>query len=192
MKVLSLCGSRNRNGRTARAGAALASGAASAGALCDVEFLPELDIRRCRQCDEDGWGLCRREGRCCIEDDFERLAEAVRAADALVVATPVYFGEISESIRALLDRLRRICMHEQGKAGIAGKPALGICVAGGGGGGAPACSAELVRILQICGFDVLDMVAVRRQNLDLKTQVLELTGRWLVGAIQPHEPPQPA
>ena len=65
-------------------------------------------------------------------------------------------------------------------------------MAGGGGGGAPACSAELVRILQTCGFDVLDMVAVRRQNLDLKTQVLELTGRWLVGAIQPHEPPQPA
>jgi multimeric flavodoxin WrbA len=190
MRVEFLCGSRNRNGQTARATAAFALGATDAGGLVETEFLPELDIRRCRQCDADGWGLCRREGRCCIEDDFDRVAEAVRAADALVVATPVYFGEISESLRAFLDRLRRLCMHERGKVGIAGKPALGICVAGGGGGGAPACAAELVRVLQTCGFDVLDMVAVRRQNLDLKTQVLELTGRWLVGAIQPHEPPQ--
>jgi hypothetical protein len=37
----------------------------------------------------------------------------------------------------------------------------------------------LEKVLSTCGFAVFDMVPVRRQNLDLKLQVLEATGRWL-------------
>ena len=30
-----------------------------------------------------------------------------------------------------------------------------------------------------CGFDVVDMIPVRRQNLEFKLPLLELTGQWL-------------
>jgi hypothetical protein len=30
-----------------------------------------------------------------------------------------------------------------------------------------------------CGFDVVDMIPVRRQNLEFKLPLLELTGEWL-------------
>jgi hypothetical protein len=83
-------------------------------------------------------------------------------------------------MRAFLDRLRRIGRHEVGKAGIVQKAAIGICVAGGGGGGAPNCAVNLERILSTCGFDVLDMIPARRQNLDTKVEVLRHTGKWLV------------
>ena len=78
-----------------------------------------------------------------------------------------------------LDRLIRRNKHEASKAAIAGKTAVGICVAGGGGGGAPACTVSLERVLRICGFDVVDLIPVRRQNLEMKLAVLEITGRWL-------------
>lgn len=180
MKIIAILGSRDHEGRTARAAGALLEGAVSQGAETCRAFLPEMDIQRCRQCEDNGWGVCRTEGRCVIHDDFGLLVERIRDADAAVFATPVYFSDLSESMRALLDRLRRICRHEAGKARIEGKAAIGICVAGGGGGGAPVCAVSLEKVLSTCGFDVLDVVPARRQNLDLKLSILESTGRWLV------------
>ena len=107
------------------------------------------------------------------------VVERIRAADVVVFGTPVYFGDQSESMRAFTDRLRRICRAQEHRQGIAGKPAVGICVAGGGGGGAPSCTVSLEKVLRTCGFDIVDMVPARRQNLDLKLEILETTGRWL-------------
>jgi multimeric flavodoxin WrbA len=174
-------GSRDPQGRTARAADALARGFRSAGGAVETVFLPEMKVERCRQCDSDGWGLCRKEGRCVIEDDLAGLAARLKAADAAVFATPVYYGDLSESLRAFLERLRRTSTNEAGKAGLPGKPAVGIAVAGGGGGGGPACTVSLERILRIIGFDVIDLVPVRRQNLEFKLGVLEATGEWLAG-----------
>ncbi len=44
--------------------------------------------------------------------------------------------------------------------------------------GAPACVASLEKVLATCGFDVVDMVPVRRQNLDMKCEALKVVGRW--------------
>ena len=142
-------------------------------------LLPTLAIERCRQCNDDGWGICRTYGNCVIEDDFAGLTAKLAECDAVVFATPVYFSDLAESLRAFLDRLRRTCMHESGKAKVKGTPAVGVCVAGGGGGGAPQCTASLTKILGTCGFDCVDMVPVRRQNLEAKLAPLAGTGRWL-------------
>ena len=185
MKVLIVLGSRDPEGHTARAAQALTGGVVREGGACEPVFLTEQTVERCRQCDSDGWGRCRTEGRCVIEDDFAQLADRIRQSDIVAFATPVYFGDLSESTRAFLDRLRRVCRHDVGKQGILGKPALGVCVAGGGGGGAPACALSLERALSTCGFEVVDMVPVRRQNLELKQEVLHATGRWLANWSRP-------
>ena len=179
MQVLAILGSRNPKGQTARAAGALIDGVKSLAGGTDLVFLPEAKIERCRQCDESGWGICRSEGHCVIEDDFAGVVAKLKKADAAVFATPVYFGDLSESIRAFLDRLRRITMHEAGSERITGKPAIGICVAGGGGGGAPSCVLSLETHLGKGGFDVVDMIPVRRQNLSMKLEVLKTTGKWL-------------
>ena len=127
----------------------------------------------------------RREGES-ARTSKEEASQELGAADAAVFATPVYFSDLSESLRAFLDRLRRTCMHKDGKAGIEGTQAVGVCVAGGGGGGAPACCVSLEKILAICGFDVVDMIPVRRQNLEAKLTVLEHTGLVLAGG-QEHD-----
>jgi multimeric flavodoxin WrbA len=168
MKAVIVSGSRNPQGQTARAAGALAEGLAGAGAECQIIFLPAKRVERCRQCDAAGWGLCRQEGRCVLEDDFAEIVGAIRMADIVVFATPVYFSDLSESLRAFLDRVRRITRIESAKTDLAGKAAVGVCVAGGGGGGAPSCCLNLERILATCGFDVVDVVPVRRQNLDMR------------------------
>jgi multimeric flavodoxin WrbA len=179
MKIAAVLGSRNPQGQTARAAGALLDGLTAQGATVERFFLPQMKIERCRQCDENGWGICRSEGSCVIEDDFAGIVASIRSADAAVFATPVYFSDLSESLRAFLDRLRRISLHKNGKKGIEGKRAIGICVAGGGGGGAPACSVSLEKILGTCGLEVVDMVPVRRQNLEAKLRVLRLTAEAL-------------
>jgi len=178
MNVMAIVGSRNDKGQTARAADALLQGIGAGKGAADRVFLTGMKIERCRQCEDNGWGICRTEGRCIIEDDFAGLVDRIRSADAAVFATPVYFGDLSESMRAFLDRLRRITRHDNGKVGITGKPAVGVCVAGGGGGGAPNCAVSLERVLSTAGFDVVDMIPVRRQNLPMKLDVLKVAGKW--------------
>ena len=182
MRVLAIVGSRNPKGQTARAVGALLQGATDPGSQGEQIRLPEMKIERCRQCEDDGWGICRKEGHCVIEDDFASIVDKLENANVAIFATPVYFGDLSESMRAFLSRLQRTCTHESGKNRIIGKPAMGICVAGGGGG-APGCAVSLEKYLSRCGFDVVDMMPVRRQNLDMKLGTLRDTGKWLVKGI---------
>lgn len=180
MKILVLSGSRNPQGKTARAIDSVRKGINEAGGESECLFLPALNLERCRQCDSDGWGLCRKEGRCIIDDDFASLVEKIKASDVAVFANTVYYGDLTESMRGFLDRLRRIRFMRKEPEIAQGIPAVGICYAGGGGNGAPNCCASLDKVLQQCGFDVVDMVPLRRQNLEVKLPALENIGKWLV------------
>ena len=187
MQILMLSGSRNREGRTAQAIKAIGKGVAKAGGNSEYIFLPELSIERCRQCDPDGSGVCMREHRCIIEDDFTSIMTKLEAADAVVFASPVYFIDLSESLRAFLERLRRVKGPPKPLPGgipraarPGATPAVGLCMAGSGGGGAVNCCLFLEKIMQECGFDVVDMIPVRRQNMEFKLPLLQFTGEWLV------------
>ena len=178
MQLLVILGSRNPKGQTARAAEAVIEGYVQAGGTAERVFLPALTIERCRQCEDSGWGTCRSEAHCVIEDDLDKVIALAEQADAVVFATPVYYGDLAESMRAFTDRLRRCARDGQPRA-LVGTPAIGVCVAGGGGGGAPNCCVSLEKVISRCGFDVVDMIPVRRQNLDTKAAQLELVGRWL-------------
>jgi multimeric flavodoxin WrbA len=179
MGIVAISGSRNEQGQTARALKAYLGGMEEAGQECERYYLPVMNLERCRQCDADGWGLCRREGRCVIEDDFAELVEKVQGAEKVVFATPVYFSDLSESMRGFLDRLRRVVRFAEERGGLEGKEAAVICVAGGGGGGAPTCVHQMDLILRTIGFEVMDAVCVRRQNLAWKEKVLRLAGKLI-------------
>ncbi len=189
MKILIISGSRNPEGRTAGLINALRRGITKAGGDSECIFLPQMDIELCRQCNDDGWGICREDNACIIEDDFDSIVEKINVSDAVVFANPVYFGDLSESMKAFLDRLRRVRTMIPTKP-VSNRPgpfnpddghlAIGLCYAGGSGNGTTSCCMNLERILQICGFDVVDMIPIRRQNMEAKLPLLELTGEWLV------------
>jgi len=113
MQILILSGSRNPEGRTGQAINAIRRGVANAGGNTESFFLPELSLECCRQCESDGWGVCRQEGRCIIEDDFSSLVDKIKSSDVVVFASPVYFADLSESMRVFLDRFRRYVLIQQ-------------------------------------------------------------------------------
>ena len=123
-----------------------------------------------------------------IEDDFASLVDMLKAADLAVFANPVYFRDLTESMRSFLDRVRRLNFMQPNRP-FNNKPAMGLCLAGGGGGFAPSAAYILDTILQMCGFDVVDMWNVRRQNIDIKLPMLETVGEWL--ATKPTSGPMP-
>lgn len=188
MKALVISGSRNPEGRTALLIKSLCKGVESSGGETEVIYLPNVDVELCQQCNSDGWGICRDGDKCIIDDDFPSIVEKMDSADVTVFANPVYFGDLSESMKAFLDRLRRI------KTTIPKQPvpsapgpfnndegpvAVGLCYAGGSGNGTTSCAMNLERILMFCGFDVVDMIPARRENLDIKLMIVEQTGKWL-------------
>ena len=61
MQVLILSGSRNKEGKTAEALKMIQEGVEAGGGATETFFLPLLKLERCRQCEADGWGICRRE-----------------------------------------------------------------------------------------------------------------------------------
>jgi multimeric flavodoxin WrbA len=178
MHAVIVSGSRNSEGQTARCANAIAGGLSKAGATSEMIFLPTLKIERCRQCNPDGWGICRTEARCIIEDDFAMLVKKLQSADLAVFANPVYFHDLSESLRGFLDRLRRIS-YQQPSPPLKGKAAIGVCCAGAGGGGAPPACFMLERFLHWIGFQVVDVIPVKRQNLNARIPMLERTGQRL-------------
>lgn len=99
MNLLAISGSRNHKGQTARLINAVCKGFGQAGGTTESIFLPDLKLERCRQCDIDGWGPCRRTQKCVIKDDFSAIKKKIKAADVVLFANPVYFGDLAESMR---------------------------------------------------------------------------------------------
>jgi multimeric flavodoxin WrbA len=189
MKALAILGSRDPRGKTAALTQALLDGLEEKGAAAEKIFLTSLDLEVCRQCENDGWGVCRSEGRCVIEDDFDEVVQGIDDADVVIFSTPVYFGDLSESMKTFTDRLRRCTAQLYDRPGRKKnfKPVLGICCAGGGGGGAESCCVNLKKVLIQCGFEVIDMLPTRRQNLPLKLNTLRVTGEWLTAHVETGE-----
>ena len=179
MNILILSGSRNPEGKTAQAVNAVLEGAKEAGSDVELIFLPSLNLERCLQCDQNGWGICKSKGRCIAEDDFNPMFEKLLSADVSVIASPVYFSNLTESLFTFLNKIQRISRNPEALERIKNKPVVGICYAGGTGNGAPDCCAILYKIMFNTGFDVVDIVPLRRQNLEAKLPALNLLGKWL-------------
>ena len=178
MKVLAIQSSPNLNGLTSKTAQAVLRGARVAGAETELVQLNQLNMRPCIAC-EGGWGQCRREGTCILEDDFQALRDKINGADALVFATPVYWHDLSESAKIFLDRLRRCEVHGDFR-NFNGKRALGISSAGGSGNGAVKALLNLEDYLRRVGFEIFDLVTVTQKSKAHKLEMLEKAGVRLV------------
>ena len=178
MKVLAIQSSPNLDGLTSKTAQAVLRGARVAGAETELVQLNQLNLRSCIAC-EGGWGQCRREGTCILEDDFQALRDKICGADALVFATPVYWHDLSESAKIFLDRLRRCEVYGDFR-NFNGKKAFGIASAGGSGNGAVKALLNLEDYLKRIGFEIFDLVTVTQKSKAHKLEMLEKAGVRLV------------
>jgi multimeric flavodoxin WrbA len=100
-KILNVVGSPRRKGNCAFLAKEVAAGAEAAGALVETVFLQKMQIAPCVACDG-----CRKKKAtgCVVQDDMQLLYPKILAADALVIASPVYWFTISAQTKAFIDR----------------------------------------------------------------------------------------
>lgn len=179
MNVLVIHSSPNIDGLTAACAAAAAEGVREAGGTADEVRLNDLNIGMCEACGH-GWGTCQTRHTCQVLDDFQALHARIGAAGALILVTPVYWGEMSESAKALTDRLRR-CEATRGEEScLAGKPVIAVAAAGGSGNGMITCLLSMERWIQHVRARVWDLLPVNRWSRPYKLTVIREAARAMV------------
>ena len=104
MKAVILNGSPRKSQNTAMMLRSVQKGAESAGAETEYIDLYDLQYTGCRSC-----LLCKRKGaercRCYWKDDLSPVIDRIFAADALFIGSPIYLGDITSQVHALIERL---------------------------------------------------------------------------------------
>jgi multimeric flavodoxin WrbA len=177
--VLVISASPNKDGLTAACAAAAAEGIRVAGAQPQEVRLNDLQIGLCQAC-EDGWGPCLREHECQVEDDFQALHARALQAGGLILVTPVYWHEMSESAKAFTDRLRRCEAPRGAESGLAGKPVIAVAAAGGSGNGMITCLASMERWVRHTRARVYDLLPVNRWSRQYKLVTIRDAARSMV------------
>jgi multimeric flavodoxin WrbA len=122
--ILVLKGSPREKGNSAVLADQVAAGARAAGAEVESFILHKMDIRPCDACD-----VCHEtDGVCIIKDDMQILYPKLRQAEAIVLASPIYWFTISAQLKLCIDRWYAL-EGSQGNA-LAGKQ-IGIVLAYG-------------------------------------------------------------
>lgn len=173
MKVLVVTSSPNKNGLTAACGEAARQGIVDGRSPARVIELNEFDIKRCALCD-DGWGPCLTKHRCQLSDDFAGIQDMFSEAEGFVWVTPVYFGEPSEAMKALFDRLRRCeaTKKDGEKSIVSGKSIVCVAAAGGSGNGAVHCLAEMERLVKRLGGEAVDYIAITQRSREYQLETI--------------------
>ena len=100
MEVLILLGSPRPSGNSATLARRFGETAEKMGATVKAYHLNKLSYRGCQAC-----MTCKGKlDHCVLKDDLTEVLDAVRTADILVMATPVYYGEVSSQMKGFIDR----------------------------------------------------------------------------------------
>ena len=104
MKTILLNGSPRKNWNTAMMLKEAQKGAESAGAETEYIDLFDLSYTGCRSC-----MACKRKGgercRCFWKDDLSPVIDHIFAADALIIGSPIYLGDVTSQVHGLIERL---------------------------------------------------------------------------------------
>ncbi len=100
MKIVSLLGSPRTGGNSSTIARHFLKTAASLGAETSVYELNQLTYRGCQGC----YACKTKLDICGLKDDLTEVLAAVKDADAVLLASPVYFGEISSQLKGFMDR----------------------------------------------------------------------------------------
>ncbi|MCK4993448.1 MAG: flavodoxin family protein [Candidatus Omnitrophica bacterium] len=71
------------------------------GAITEKIIISDLNLIPCQACVD-----VRDDGRCKIEDDFQKSYDAILRADSVIAAGPIYFGSINAQFKMLIDRFQ--------------------------------------------------------------------------------------
>ena len=98
-------GSARKSGNTETLLKKALEGAAAAGAEVEMVHLYDLDFKGCTSC-----FACKRiggksYGKCAMADDLTPILDKILEVDAIVLGSPIYFGNVTGEMRSFMERL---------------------------------------------------------------------------------------
>ena len=101
MKIIGFIASPRKEGNTAWIIKKILEGAKEQGAETQSWYFSDLNIKPCQGCLS-----CHKGNRgCAINDDMQKLYDAIEHADAIVLGSPIYMGQMSAQAKIFTDRL---------------------------------------------------------------------------------------
>jgi len=118
VKILALFGSPRKKGNSTLLANHIILGAESRGAIIESIYLNGLNIKPCQGCyacqEEDSKG-------CAVDDDMQGIYPKITEADALIIASPVYWFTMSAQTKIFMDRCIATYNEDPGKSQLHGK-----------------------------------------------------------------------
>ena len=101
-KIVIIKGSPRKKGNSCSLAESLVKGAKDNGAHVEEFFLQDMDIRPCNACN-----VCINQPKkgCIIDDDMQEIYVSLRSGDSIVIASPIYWFNISAQTKLFIDRL---------------------------------------------------------------------------------------
>lgn len=100
MKIVSLLGSPRKKANSALIAEKFCAEAKKFGAQVKTFELNALTYQACQGCN-----VCKTKlDRCVLKDDLTEVLDSIREADILVLASPVYFWDVTAQVKGFLDR----------------------------------------------------------------------------------------
>ena len=100
MKIVTILGSPRSRGNSASIARRFTDAAVDRGAAVETFELNRLSYRGCQGC-----YACKKSlDRCVLDDDLTPVLAAVRGADLVLMASPVYYGDVTAQLKGFIDR----------------------------------------------------------------------------------------
>jgi multimeric flavodoxin WrbA len=100
MNIVCLLGSPRAKSNSSTIAKRFIAAAEKSGAKVKSYTLNDLKYRGCQGC-----MACKTKlEKCVLKDDLAEVLDAVQQADVVVMASPVYYGEISSQLKGFIDR----------------------------------------------------------------------------------------
>lgn len=100
MNIVCLFGSPRKEGNSASVARHFLRRAEELGARVQSYYLNDLTYRGCQACN-----ACKSSSESCVlPDDLAQVLDAVFAADLVVLASPVYYADVSAQLKGFIDR----------------------------------------------------------------------------------------
>lgn len=106
MKVIAINGSARENGNTTMLVKKVFETLEKKEINCELIHLAGEKIQGCKACDQC---YVNKDERCIISDDIiNNCIQKMRDADAIILASPTYFCNVTAEMKALIDRVGRV------------------------------------------------------------------------------------
>ncbi|UFS68805.1 flavodoxin family protein [Geomonas sp. RF6] len=100
MKIVALLGSPRSNSNSSAIANRFTETAAARGAQVQTFEINRLTYHGCQGC----YACKRGFEHCVVKDDLAEVLKAVEGADVVVLASPVYYGDVTSQMKAYIDR----------------------------------------------------------------------------------------